>query len=266
MPSIDPSVRTASPRAFALFVCGSLALHAALLLALPGWIRPVVTVEALEVTLQRLEPPRVIASAPAAAPPSPPPRVRPPERKTKAAAPEKKAARPPRESPRVIAAPDPPPVLALPAPTATEPTPVAAPPSVPAPAAPEPRATAAPGAAGGPSAGPSRDAGRVAKGGDAFEQNTPPVFNAAYLRNPPPRYPVSARRRGEQGTVLLKVLVTREGAAASIDLEKSSGSAALDQAALDAVKSWRFVPARRGGQPVEAHVLVPIVFRLEGVS
>jgi protein TonB len=94
----------------------------------------------------------------------------------------------------------------------------------------------------------------------------PPVFNAAYLRNPAPRYPASARRAGTQGTVTLRVQVTREGLAARVDVEKSSGSPHLDAAAVEAVKAWRFVPARQGAEPVESRVLVPIVFRLEGPS
>lgn len=95
---------------------------------------------------------------------------------------------------------------------------------------------------------------------------TPPTHNAAYLRNPPPRYPLVARRNGEQGTVTLRVLVTREGLPASVSVEKTSGSNHLDSAALETVKTWRFIPARQGAQPVEAWVLVPIVFKLEGVS
>ncbi len=92
---------------------------------------------------------------------------------------------------------------------------------------------------------------------------SPPSFNAAYLRNPPPLYPLVARRNGEQGTVTLKVRVTREGMAASVAVEKTSGSFHLDNAALETVRTWRFVPARQGTQPVEAWVLVPVVFRLE---
>jgi protein TonB len=87
---------------------------------------------------------------------------------------------------------------------------------------------------------------------------------AAYLRAPPPRYPASARRRGEEGTVVLKVLVTVDGAASSVELERSSGSAALDDAAREAVKGWLFAPARRGADSVEAWVRVPVVFRLDG--
>lgn len=95
---------------------------------------------------------------------------------------------------------------------------------------------------------------------------TPPLFNAAYLRNPPPRYPLAARRNGEQGTVTLRVLVDREGLPASVAIEKTSGYAPLDNAAREAVRAWRFAPARRGNQAVEAWVLVPVVFRLEDAS
>jgi protein TonB len=95
---------------------------------------------------------------------------------------------------------------------------------------------------------------------------TLPGFSAAYLRNPAPRYPVAARRAGEQGTVTLRVLVMRDGQPARVDVEKSSGSAHLDAAALEAVKVWRFVPARQGTDAIESWVLVPIVFRLESPS
>lgn len=93
---------------------------------------------------------------------------------------------------------------------------------------------------------------------------TPPTFNAAYLRNPAPQYPLAARRTGQQGTTTVRVLVTPEGLPARVDLEKSSGSMHLDNAAVEAVKGWRFTPARRGNEAVEGWVLVPIVFRLEG--
>lgn len=92
---------------------------------------------------------------------------------------------------------------------------------------------------------------------------TPPLFNAAYLRNPAPVYPAIARRSGDQGTVMLKVLVSPEGAPLRVELDQSSGSKPLDSAALDAVKGWRFVPARRGAQNIEGWVRVPVVFKLE---
>jgi protein TonB len=95
---------------------------------------------------------------------------------------------------------------------------------------------------------------------------TPPSFSASYLRNPPPRYPLTARRAGEQGTVTLRVLVTPDGVASRVGVEKSSGSPHLDAAALEAVKAWRFTPARQGAKSVESWMLVPILFRLEGSS
>jgi len=92
---------------------------------------------------------------------------------------------------------------------------------------------------------------------------TPPLFNAAYLRNPAPAYPVMARRSGDQGTVMLKVLVSPDGAPLRVELDQSSGSKSLDGAAQEAVKGWRFVPARRASQNIEAWVRVPVVFKLE---
>lgn len=92
---------------------------------------------------------------------------------------------------------------------------------------------------------------------------TPPLFNAAYLRNPAPVYPGIARRSGDQGTVMLKVLVSPEGTPVRVELDQSSGSKSLDNAAQEAVKGWRFVPARRGAQNIEAWVRVPVVFKLD---
>ena len=92
----------------------------------------------------------------------------------------------------------------------------------------------------------------------------PPSFNAAYLDNPAPYYPSISRRLGEQGLVLLKVQVTADGAVGSVELQTGSGSNRLDQAALEAVKKWRFTPAKRGEQAVSASVVVPVRFSLEG--
>jgi len=66
--------------------------------------------------------------------------------------------------------------------------------------------------------------------------------------------------------VYLRVVVTKDGRPAQVQVDRSSGSSALDTAALEAVKGWKFAPARRGQEPVEQPVLVPIVFRLEGTS
>jgi protein TonB len=91
----------------------------------------------------------------------------------------------------------------------------------------------------------------------------PPRFDADYLQNPPPVYPAPSRRAGEQGRVLLRVVVRPDGTAQSVELRQSSGSQRLDEAALEAVRRWRFVPARQGSVPISAAVIVPIVFSLE---
>jgi periplasmic protein TonB len=92
----------------------------------------------------------------------------------------------------------------------------------------------------------------------------PVSFNAAYLHNPAPNYPAISRRLGEQGKVLLRVQVTLDGAASLVELQTSSGSSRLDHSALEAVKKWRFVPAKRGGLAVSASVIVPVSFSIEG--
>jgi protein TonB len=89
-----------------------------------------------------------------------------------------------------------------------------------------------------------------------------PVFNAAYLNNPAPAYPPLLRRAGEQGKVILRVLVNADGHADEVRVQHSSGQSMFDEAALDAVRKWRFVPARRGEAVVAEWVQVPIEFRL----
>jgi len=97
----------------------------------------------------------------------------------------------------------------------------------------------------------------------AAEPLTEARFAADYLRNPAPAYPAPARRLGEEGKVVLRVLVSPQGAAETVELKSTSGSQRLDDAALSTVKNWRFAPARRGETPVQSWVLVPITFRLE---
>ncbi|MFM2407771.1 MAG: hypothetical protein RL358_513 [Pseudomonadota bacterium] len=90
-----------------------------------------------------------------------------------------------------------------------------------------------------------------------------PDFSAAYLNNPKPVYPLAARRMGWQGKVIVRVEVLANGAAGEVSLYQSSGREALDNAALAAVKSWRFTPARVAGQLITKTFLVPIPFKLE---
>jgi periplasmic protein TonB len=91
----------------------------------------------------------------------------------------------------------------------------------------------------------------------------PPRFGVAYLNNPAPEYPAFSRRVGEEGRVVMKVLVSADGAADEVQIEKSSGSDRLDNAAVNAVKKWRFIPAKKNNQPLSAYVLVPMKFSLD---
>jgi protein TonB len=162
---------------------------------------------------------------------------------------------PPAPEPPAFRPPDPPPVAQKPPPKPPPPRSVLAavaeapaapasfvvPPQPPAPSAPPPIEIA-------PPAPPSVVAAR---------------FDADYLHNPKPVYPSMSRRLGEEGTVRLRVKVGADGTALTVETERSSGFQRLDAAALDAVRRWRFVPARRGDVAIEAWVAVPIVFKLE---
>ena len=248
-------MRPRRPGALALFLLMSAAVHGALLLAWPGLReREAGRVEVLEVTLMKNEPPRV-SQAPE--PPSHEPvrEIRPKQRRADQSTASSRTAVPARPG-------DPgpqPQTLALTQPVG---------PAEPAFMVPQPPAESRlPAPEGKTEASPRQESARAATAGpqvNAAAPVAPPNFNATYLRNPAPRYPAGARRNGEQGTVTLKVRVTREGLPANVSVETTSGSASLDQAAADAVKGWRFAPARQGAQPVEAWVLVPIVFKLEG--
>jgi len=91
---------------------------------------------------------------------------------------------------------------------------------------------------------------------------TPASANAAYLKNPAPEYPSLAQRRGWEGTVLLRVHVLASGKPGEIQIQKSSGRQQLDDAALDAVKRWSFVPAKQGDVAQDGWVSVPIDFKI----
>ena len=88
-------------------------------------------------------------------------------------------------------------------------------------------------------------------------------FDADYLHNPRPAYPLSSRRLGEEGRVVLRVRVSAQGLPLAIEVKQSSGSPRLDEAARVAVERWRFVPARLGSEAVESSVLVPLQFALD---
>jgi protein TonB len=110
-------------------------------------------------------------------------------------------------------------------------------------------------AAAGPGSGNSIGSGSGA--GSGFQ---PP----RYVSNPAPEYPEEARRARREGIVLLAVQVGVDGRAAAIALKRSSGTPELDEAAIRAVRAWRFEPARLGNQAIAASVEVPVRFRFAG--
>ncbi|MFN4361836.1 MAG: energy transducer TonB [Hylemonella sp.] len=136
----------------------------------------------------------------------------------------------------------------LPAPT-PEPAPMLAP-AAPAPAQPAIEASTVAATAAAPQA-------------PAAARIELPSSDAAYLNNPRPAYPALSRRLGEQGKVVVRVLIGVDGTAQQAEIRTSSGYERLDQAALATVRSWRYVPGKRNGTAEAMWFNVPINFVLE---
>ncbi len=96
----------------------------------------------------------------------------------------------------------------------------------------------------------------------ALPQVAKEILKLDYLQVEEPKYPKVAREKGWEGTVVLKVLVSEEGNPTEISVEKSAGHQVLDEAALEAVSSWKFHPAHYENVPYPSMVLVPIQFAL----
>ena len=82
------------------------------------------------------------------------------------------------------------------------------------------------------------------------------------LKKVHPKYPEAARRAEREGVVTIEFTVDVGGKAVDINVAKPMG-AGLDEAAIEAVKKWRFTPAKRGGEHVPMRVQVPIKFTLD---
>jgi len=89
------------------------------------------------------------------------------------------------------------------------------------------------------------------------------LTQVSFRHAPPPEYPDAARKDGKEGRVLLRVLVDEEGKSKLVEINLSSGSRLLDQAAAEAIKRWRFSPARYGDSPTASWVKIPVDFRLK---
>jgi protein TonB len=132
-----------------------------------------------------------------------------------------------------------------------------------APSAPAAKPTTAPSR----TVGGAADAGVVMATGGSSEPTASnrvelPSSQADYLNNAKPPYPPLSRRLGEQGQVLVRVLIGADGVAQKAEVKQSSGFERLDQAALSAAMRWRYLPGRRGGVPEAMWFTVPISFAL----
>jgi protein TonB len=189
------------------------------------------------------------AAAPRAAEPAPPapPAVQ-PKPQPKPVKP-KKAPAPPKK-PQVVRKP-------VPAPA---PKPASVAPPVPMSAA--QAASSTPGNPTSPAAAAASTAAPAASASAKAVPFTEANYRANYKSNPKPEYPRIAKSRGWQGKVLLRVDVTVEGRSAAVAVQQSSGHDLLDEAAVEAVRRWTFLPAKRGDTPVASTVTVPIQFKL----
>lgn len=106
-------------------------------------------------------------------------------------------------------------------------------------------------------------------GSEAAEQASPeapmiPVDVMPKVLEAKVNYPEEAQARGEQGIVMVKALVGKDGLVKQTAVDPGQPvSDALGKAAVEAVKGWRFEPARSKGEPVEVWIVVPVNFRLQ---
>ncbi len=188
------------------------------------------------VIVRLIETSRAIAPAQPKQPPPPKPAAPPPQRPAPAPAPVQ-------------------PAPSLPVPQAAEPKPAAPPAAHVAPASPPPKSEPAPAPV------------TVAPPAPPAASKTDVSISASYsASNIKPTYPSMSKRLNEQGTVVLRVLVKSDGSAGAVEVKSSSSYPRLDQAAVEAVKTWRFNPATSDGKPIDEWYQVPIPFKLQASS
>lgn len=128
---------------------------------------------------------------------------------------------------------------------------------------PQPRASsAAPVAAAEPAPAPAAAAAPASVDSSASAAVTPPRSDAAHLNNPKPVYPAVSRRLKEEGSVVLEVFIQADGSVGDLRVKRSSGFPRLDEAALAAVRRWKYLPARRGSEALPLWHSQTLVFSL----
>jgi TonB family protein len=89
------------------------------------------------------------------------------------------------------------------------------------------------------------------------------VQAARLIRQPRPVYPPELQAAGVEGNVLMQAVIGKDGSVMAAKVTKSSGNAALDEAALTAVRQWQYTPTLLNGEPVETLTTVSLEFQLE---
>lgn len=241
LPGFYGASRRTSPLALAVL------LHGALLFALaqglsPSHERP----QPREVVLSLLLPRTEASQVRTLAPPAPTPM---PKQAAAQVQPQQPPLLQPESEPRPL-----PVVHETPAPVASTPAPAAAHAIITAPEQenwPVPVAPPAPPAAAVHHAPPA-----------PAERGPVTISRVEYLQPPKPDYPIGAKRAGEQGKVMLRILIDEKGLPERVDIQQSAGFPRLDEAARAAALRAVFKPHLEDGRAVPAHVLVPINFAL----
>lgn len=219
-----------------LHLLGLWALHTGLLRRAVALVIPV------QVLANLIEPPQPVVAPAAPAPPTPKPTPTPPKPVSRQPPP-----------PKPVVRPAPPPLAGA----VAEPSPQA-PDAV---TAPQPITSSAPVVAEvaqtAPAALPAPPAPPAPPRVDL------PSSSADYLNNPTPPYPPLSKRMGEQGRVVIRARIEVNGSASKAEVRTSSGYERLDQAALQTVKRWRYLPGKRAGVPEAMWFNIPINFVLE---
>jgi periplasmic protein TonB len=99
----------------------------------------------------------------------------------------------------------------------------------------------------------AESAGPLAIGGD--------VSAPIEVQRIPPDYPALARAAGIQGVVVVMAVIRRDGTVGDVKVVRGLGMG-LSEAAVEAVKKWRYEPARQNGVPVDVYMTVAVQFRL----
>lgn len=221
-----------------------IAFHAAALWALQSGllVRAVEVVVPVEILSQFIEPPKPAPPPPPPPPPPPAPPSPPKVQKPVAKPPPPKAPKPaPAPQPQAIKDPTPAPaaptgVIAPPAPLPPIEQPVAVAPAPPPPAPPAPPAP---------------------------PKVQMPSTDASYLQNPSPVYPAISRRLGEQGKVVVRVLIGTSGLPERAEIKQSSGFDRLDRSAMEYVMKCRYVPGKVNGVVQAMWYEAPVNYVLE---